>query len=669
MHNLKTLALIGALTSTVAITGCSGGSGGSSDSQTDDTSGTTISGSASAPAGAVAYLEPASPFDIALSFIISPVAAAITGLEPVGGATVELIRVDDDGNQIGDVLAESVTSTTGDYELILPQGVNLAGNLIVRITGTNNAQMRAQVVEQAVDISPVSEFVLRKFIEQGTDLDQLVATDVVKLGGKVEEFDLTAGANLDEMLAVLEAEVGELVESEIAVISADPGDISTIAGAYANSAFGISMDDSNSSGFGTLFGEIWAAQIELSDGGDGTVSITLGTEDLADAGLNGSTVDSSGLWYFVGSETLNETFPATFTNSGILSIEGEFEEEIYDDHPDLGQRRPPLTFNFQQVSDKGLFFLLSQEAAVEYGTVDTDGDGNKDALDPNDPRGDEVNRALEVLARKPSNMTAADLNGNFGRVYISSNLEMLGPVTLATETNTLSFNGDGTFEYNAGSGHELLLSDTGTAYSAPEVIAESNLSITVSSDGDITAAGGSASDGFVNDTFDFIAFAESDGQSDNFADFEKTLMVKLPTNGVSVSGKTYRVMLMSMYMDGASNGTSEFELFATQFNSFITMDSETAGSFGGKISAVAKQGLGGNLEGTREEVTGDITAAIANNGAATIELNDGSGDGVNVLEGFFNEDASLGVFTEHWQPSDSSDPDELGIAVLIEVTR
>ena len=44
---------------------------------------------------------------------------------------VELIRIDDDGNQVGDVLASTVTSITGDYSLALPVGVSLSGNLIV----------------------------------------------------------------------------------------------------------------------------------------------------------------------------------------------------------------------------------------------------------------------------------------------------------------------------------------------------------------------------------------------------------------------------------------------------------------------------------------------------------------------------------------------------------
>ncbi|HAC30283.1 MAG TPA: hypothetical protein DCF82_21120, partial [Marinobacter hydrocarbonoclasticus] len=210
MNGFKKLALAAAVSSVVGIAGCGGSSGGGSTGG-ETVSGETISGTATAPGeeGTIASFTQPSIFEVALNFVVAPVAAAITGLNPVKGATVELIRVDDEGNQIGDVLAQTATSTTGNYKLTLPQGVNLAGNLVVRITGQNNKQLRAQVVEKDVDINPVSEFVLRKFIETGADLDQLVVTDVVKLSGKVEEFDLTAGANLDEMFSTLESEVGD----------------------------------------------------------------------------------------------------------------------------------------------------------------------------------------------------------------------------------------------------------------------------------------------------------------------------------------------------------------------------------------------------------------------------------------------------------------------------
>ena len=327
MNGFRKLALVAAISSVIGIAGCGGSSGGSS-SDGGTTSGETISGTATAPAGAVASFEQPSVFEIALNFVVAPAAAAITGLEPIEGATVELIRVDDEGDQIGDVLATTSTSITGNYTLTLPQGVNLAGNLIVRIQGPNQ-ELRAQVVEKEVDISPVSEFVLRKFIETGADLDQLVVTDVVKLSGKVEEFNLAAGANLDAMFQSLENEVGDFIESEVAVAAGGLGDAGTIAGNYRSAAFALELHDSENNSWGTYAHSLWASTFEFADGGENVVNVTLADEDDLYGSRGGpSLVSAEWLNHESEFEEVNETFDGILTQSGILAIQGEFEEEI-----------------------------------------------------------------------------------------------------------------------------------------------------------------------------------------------------------------------------------------------------------------------------------------------------------------------------------------------------
>jgi hypothetical protein len=117
--------------------GCSSSS--DDNDQPAQVEGIEISGTAEAPSGAVASYEQPSIFRVASQFFITPVAAALTGLEPIEGALVELIRVDNNGEQVGDVLATTTTSITGDYNLTLPTGVDLSGDLITRITGRNDA--------------------------------------------------------------------------------------------------------------------------------------------------------------------------------------------------------------------------------------------------------------------------------------------------------------------------------------------------------------------------------------------------------------------------------------------------------------------------------------------------------------------------------------------------
>ena len=661
------LFLIACVASVTILAGC----GGSSSSSSDDAGGggatsRTISGTATAPAGAVAFHEAPSLFELALNVLIPPAHAAITGLDPVGGATVELLRVDNAGNPVGEVLAETVTSITGDYRLTLPDGVNLAGNLIVRITGTGT-EMRAQVVDQAVNINPVSEFVLRKFIEEGTDLDQLVATDVVTLSGKVDTFDLTAGNDLSDMLAKLDQEVGEFVEQQVAVIKAQPGDADSVTGDYRSAAFSLGLHDSDNDNFGTFANDMWRGQFDFADGGGNTVAITLEGEESAYSNFSGMSVATGSIYYETDIDTESENLSGTLTDSGILSIEGAFEEEINGDN---AFRYPSVIYNLQQVRNTGLFFLLSQEAAVRYGTTDTNGDEEPDALDPNDRRGDEVFRALEVFARSPSGMSDSDLSGAFGRVFLETYAQT-GVIELQTEVNVVTFNGDGTFDYGDATGHRVGLESNGSTYQTLSETGSTGDAINVSADGDIISAGTEdgqpvPTDGFINDTFDFIAFAETENNENIWAQFNKTLMVKLPDSAPDVSGKRYRLMLLSVALDGVGNGSSDIEMINSQFNSYVNLTSNTAGTLNGSFTLVEKTGLGGDLVVEQDTVDEPLTASIAANGATTLTL--AGQDGSNIMEGFFNQDASLGVFTTRWVPQ-GGDPNELGLVVLIDVTE
>ena len=660
------LFLIACVASATILAGCGGGSSSSSDDAGGGATSRTISGTATAPAGAVAFQEAPSVFELALNVLIPPAHAAITGLDPVGGATVELLRVDNAGNPVGEVLAETVTSITGDYRLTLPEGVNLAGNLVVRITGTGT-EMRAQVVDQAVNINPVSEFVLRKFIEEGADLDQLVVTDVVTLSGKVDTFDLTAGNDLSDMLAKLDQEVGEFVEQQVAVIKAQPGDADSVTGDYRSAAFSLGLHDSDNDNFGTFANDMWRGQFDFADGGGNTVAITLEGEESAYSNFSGMSVATGSIYYETDIDTESENLSGTLTDSGILSIEGAFEEEINGDN---AFRYPSVIYNLQQVRNTGLFFLLSQEAAVRYGTTDTNGDEEPDALDPNDRRGDEVFRALEVFARSPSGMSDSDLSGAFGRVFLETYAQT-GVIELQTEVNVVTFNGDGTFDYGDASGHRVGLESNGSTYQTLSETGSTGDAINVSADGDIISAGTEdgqpvPTDGFINDTFDFIAFAETENNENIWAQFNKTLMVKLPDSAPDVSGKRYRLMLLSVALDGVGNGSSDIEMINSQFNSYVNLTSNTAGTLNGSFTLVEKTGLGGDLVVEQDTVDEPLTASIAANGATTLTL--AGQDGSNIMEGFFNQDASLGVFTTRWVPQ-GGDPNELGLVVLIDVTE
>lgn len=658
MKRNQFLVLAGALSSSLMLAGCGSSSGGSGSSSSQ---GTEVSGTATAPAGAVAFYEPQTPFEVALNFFIPSVAAAITGLEPIEGADVELIRVDDNGDQIGEVLARTSTSITGNYRLTLPEGVNLAGNLVVRITGQNSTTLRAQVVEQDVDISPVSEFVLRKFITQGAKLDQLVVNDVVKLEGRVEAFDITLSDsnNLEQAFAALDQQVGDFVENQVAVVAGGEGDSTGIVGNYRSAAFEFGLHDNDDGSNGTYATDLWMAQFSFADSGDGAVTVNHTQEDFAYGSLSGNALNQSGVYYEVGQETFDESFPATYSANGILSIFADFEEELDGDN---GWRFPAHTYNLQQVPDTGLFFLLANEAAVRYGTVDTDGDGEKDAVDPQAKQGDEVFRSVEVFSRTPTAFSDSDLTGTFGRVFIETWIAS-GVLEVETEINTLTFPGDGTVNVGASAGHRIGLeagnpAPTYTAVSGP---AENGLTMVISADGDIVSVGGEAADGFVNDNANFLAFAESEGVSGQNAQMNKTLAVKLPDQAPTVAGKTYRLLFNSLTL---GNG-EELIMNSSKFNTLLTMASNTTGSIDGTFFEVIKAGLGGNIEVSTEEVA-DIEVAVSLGGTEPSNLVVSDAEGTTTLDGFFNESASLGIFNVRWQPTGPGNPNELGLAILVQ---
>lgn len=646
----------------LAAVGCSDSS---SSGAAATTAGETITGVASAPGGSVAVFEQKNAFEIALNFLVSPVAAAITGLEPVPGATVELIRVDDSGAQIGDVIATTATSITGDYTLTLPAGVNLAGNLIVRITGANGTEMRAQVVEKEVDISPVSEFVLSKFIDQGADLDNLTTASVVKLSGQVEEFDLTAGVDMSTMLAALEEEVGVFVETQIDLIEATPADasvIANIAGDYRSSALDFGLhDDDQQYGTGTFSSDIYQSNFTFADGGNGLVNITINGEESAWANLSGSDSGNASLYYVAESDSDTESFSAQITSQGVIAIESTFEEDIDGDY---GWRTFPSVFNLQKVKDKNIFVLIGGEAEVRYATIDTNGDNIKDAVDPAQKEGDEVFKSLELFLKKPTAMAPADLDGTFGRVYLGASLTNTGFIELESETNTLTFDGVAKdVDLSAASRKVVDRNSSGTVnYATDTTASESNLAVVTAADGDIVSIGGSPADGFVNDSYDFITFAESEGTNGTDAFLSKTLALKLPSTAPTLSGKSYRLIFLGVGFSG-----TELSVSATQFKSILAMTSDTAGTLTGKSSTVFKSSLSGEVTPeTDDSFSLSATVSVANDGTTTMTLPDG-GDTL-LLEGFFNGEGSMGIFRTSYGTT-GSDPEELGLAVLVDVTE
>lgn len=647
--------------------GCSSSS--DDNDQPAQVEGIEISGTAEAPSGAVASYEQPSIFRVASQFFITPVAAALTGLEPIEGALVELIRVDNNGEQVGDVLATTTTSITGDYNLTLPTGVDLSGDLITRITGRNDAQLRAQVVEASVNITPVSEFILQNFVENRTDLKVIQPGAVVTLKRKVEEFDLVASGAVDiaAVLAQLEQEIGDYIDIEIAIIGEEPASadaVQALAGGYRSVLLDLKFEDEDDGTDGTLGSDLALAEFTFSAEENGELGITFLSEEGLYTQVFGK--DSNFFTYvetFLSNES--ESFPsASLSDSGIVSIAFGFEEEVNPtNNPPSGQRRPAGVFILQQALDDNYFVNTNSGAAVLYGLTESD------ALDPSNKLGDLVDREFELFVQKPSNLSASDLDGDYGRVYFSiENKQDENLLEIETEVSVISFENE---QLSAGAAVTKVLTKLAGDVSYEEVNApaESGVPYEVSADGDFESLDGDPIDGFVGKDGKLFVIAGNEGTNEVGAQQSLTMALKLPTETPSLAGKTFRFMLLAVELGDAS-----IALVGNSFNTLFTMNSESSGVLNGTGIFPFKEsneafpncdGLNCQIDVSREPIV-DLAAniSVGDDKKVTITIDD-DGDQFT-LTGWMNETSSFGIFNTSFGEA-GGDMSELGIATLVEI--
>ncbi len=669
-----------------------GGGGGGAGSQ-------TISGTAEAPGGIVAQLQNnKSVLVAAVDIIFPPAYAAITGLEPVGGATVQLIRIDDDGNQVGDVLAETVTSLTGDYSIALPTGVSLAGNIIVRITGNSGASMSAMVVDQAVDINPISQFVLDKFVDdEDLVLADLAINEVVSLQGRVEEFDLAATADLSTMLDQLEAEVGEFVDSEIAVIEATPDDgtaAAAVVGNWHTVEIDLGMHDSDPDTTGNLFGtfamDVLSEGLTIADAGSGMLNFTIGST-LIDAFTNYS-VDNFGntnLFHEISlGDDAGDTFSATIDANGIISSSFPFEEDLEtvdiiggandpeNDGPNFGWRYPPGIVTLYPVASGNTYVSVITEAGVRYETTDTNGDGINDAVDPDARAGDEVDMFLLLVLKEGSGMTVSSLNSDYGMVALNINLDSSVPEgVLDSSVGIVNFNtGTATIGVDALDVKAITRTPTtppGVTLT-PDSFTEPALSAdtfpyTVTDTGQVTfdfvGDGSDVLEGYTNNDGTVVAFVDDESAGSPFVtnvNNEMLMAVRLGTGmASSLNGATYNLhpLRVGLAPDGYSEvstlggGTVVFNADASS----ATVDGTDRG-FSRSTDVAEVEAILPDDAATEMVFTVD---SIADNGEITLSITDSTT--TETLKGFVSEDGSLLIMRVH--SSDTDGLQDIGIVV------
>ncbi|MFZ2652117.1 MAG: carboxypeptidase-like regulatory domain-containing protein [Burkholderiaceae bacterium] len=114
-----------------------------------------VSGTLSAPGGALAFNATGGFMRFFAKIFGADAVAALPGTSAVVGATVKLIEIDGNGNQVGADIASAITGADGSFTLNAPAGFTAGAQYVIRAVGTN-ALDRMLTDLTAQDVDPAS---------------------------------------------------------------------------------------------------------------------------------------------------------------------------------------------------------------------------------------------------------------------------------------------------------------------------------------------------------------------------------------------------------------------------------------------------------------------------------------------------------------------------------
>lgn len=145
-------------------------------------------------------------------------------------------------------------------------------------------------------------------------------------------------------------------------------------------------------------------------------------------------------------------------------------------------------------------------------------------------------------------------------------------------------------------------------------------------------------------------------------------MVRLPDSQLSIADKRYRLLSVYARLDLGGDSMEAIRLGSLKFNSFLNMTSETEADFDGGVVRVQRNSFTEQVSrDSYADPHDDVTVSVAANGAATVSFN--YDEGASRLDGFFNEDASIGIFTNRYISNTDNESDRIGMAILVEVDQ
>lgn len=243
--------------------------GGSSNGTSPTPAGIVVSGTVTAPGGAVAFMPRPGLFHMFAESLFPVAYASLAGMATVpDGTPVDLVRIDDTGTVV--TVVASTTTLSGKYSFDLTKlGIGFSSDLVVQVTGTSSgARMRAFVgTGGTVDLDPVSETAVRIVMEQ------IAASPGISLGNFTtrELSDIAAAVNLLAMTQSLTS--GFDIETTVTVIENAVAANTNIMGfIVAASATGQSSQGPGDIGdyFPFASGMTWQYRGTLQNGGQTT---------------------------------------------------------------------------------------------------------------------------------------------------------------------------------------------------------------------------------------------------------------------------------------------------------------------------------------------------------------------------------------------------------------
>lgn len=453
VNDLKSLILFFIFILSFIISGC-GDDNKSVPINTLNPSVSNVSGLVEAPGGAIAQHKNIN--NGFFSGFINHAYAAITGLAPVTNASVVLIRIDDNGVQVGNTIAETTTDDDGRYSFSLSSSVDLSGNLIVEIQ-SGNSQMRAIAIGEEVDINPVTHVVLQTLIDSPLALASLSVKQIDALTDKVSRIDLTDTPSFNDAIDKLASDgVIDVIKNEIVSIGNGIGNSENAEGNwYVISKVNKFVDNENGQNaiaHGQNDIAIDTSWFTITSQNEGLIQATenkyieIGANYFSTFAENMLSNEINPFHHYFSPENPDNSDPSndqTSENLEVLTLSIDGENNLHqtlefaeilgrfdNDEPHIGRQIGATSMILYSAGNDNIKFGTLRNQIREYHTTDTDNDGKKDAIDLSSKIGDTAFSLLNVAMKTPDNLTADVFNGNYGVVSV---YDFLNPLEHTTQ--------------------------------------------------------------------------------------------------------------------------------------------------------------------------------------------------------------------------------------------